>query len=80
LQILNATTAVVDACIARDLHTAEELLTEEIDTGTNNHDSYANRSVVRARNGEWDNALQDAVQVRYIVYHVPADEVDSLVT
>ncbi|OAX42738.1 hypothetical protein K503DRAFT_853745 [Rhizopogon vinicolor AM-OR11-026] len=60
--ILNVTTVVVGACIARDFHTAEELLTEEIDTNTNNYESYANRSVVRARNGEWDSALQDAVQ------------------
>ncbi|OAX42739.1 hypothetical protein K503DRAFT_709950 [Rhizopogon vinicolor AM-OR11-026] len=60
--ICTVTTTVLNACIAGDLHIAEELLTEEIDIDTTNYNSYANRSVVRARNGEWDHAVQDAVQ------------------
>ncbi|KAG2151516.1 hypothetical protein DEU56DRAFT_908357 [Suillus clintonianus] len=53
---------VWDACIAGDLHTAEELLTQEIDEDGGGNDSYAIRSLVRARNFEWDDALQDAVK------------------
>ncbi|KAG2743979.1 hypothetical protein P692DRAFT_20744842 [Suillus brevipes Sb2] len=53
---------VRNAFIGGDLHTVEDLLTQEIDADDNNHNSYANRSVVRARNSEWDNALQDAVK------------------
>ncbi|KAG2135248.1 WD40-repeat-containing domain protein [Suillus clintonianus] len=43
-------------------HTPEELLVQEIDADNNNSDSYANRSIVRARIFDWDNALQDAVK------------------
>ncbi|KAG2148265.1 hypothetical protein BD769DRAFT_1720012 [Suillus cothurnatus] len=53
---------VWNASVAGDLHTAEELLTQEIDKDGSKDDSYAIRSVVRARNLEWDNALQDAVK------------------
>ncbi|KAG1731764.1 hypothetical protein EDB19DRAFT_1317616 [Suillus lakei] len=53
---------VWDASVAGDLHTAEELLTQDIDKDGNKDNSYAIRSVVRARNSEWDNALQDAVK------------------
>jgi hypothetical protein len=59
---------VWNASVAGDLHTAEELLTQEIDKDGSKDDSYAIRSVVRARNLEWDNALQDAVKVRLSVY------------
>lgn len=38
------------------------MLTQEIDKDGEKDDSYAIRSVVRARNLEWDNALQDAVK------------------
>ncbi|KAG0701427.1 hypothetical protein DFH29DRAFT_1000285 [Suillus ampliporus] len=62
MQIFAVNTTIYNACIAGDLHTAEELLTQEIDADDNRHDSYANRSVVRARNSDWDNALQDAVK------------------
>jgi hypothetical protein len=55
---------VWNASVAGDLHTAEELLTQEINQDGKKDDSYAIRSVVRARNLEWDNALQDAVKVR----------------
>ncbi|KAG2346437.1 hypothetical protein BDR05DRAFT_945992 [Suillus weaverae] len=48
--------------ITNILHTAEELLTQEIDADDNDYNSYANRSVVRARHAEWENALQDAVK------------------
>ncbi|KAG1745659.1 hypothetical protein EDB19DRAFT_455984 [Suillus lakei] len=43
-------------------HTSEELLIQEIDVDGDHSDSYANRSVVRARIFDWDNALQDAVK------------------
>jgi hypothetical protein len=49
-----------------DLHTAEVLLTLEIDADSNtDHDSYANRSIVMARKLDWDRALDDAIKVRY---------------
>lgn len=64
MQILHITTKVFNACIDGDLHKTEELLTEEIDADAQNCDSYANRSVIRARGCEWDRALEDAVQVR----------------
>jgi len=60
--------AVRTACIAGSLDTAEELLTKDIDANADDFDSYASRSLVKARKGEWDNALQDAVKVRYITY------------
>ncbi|KAG2117045.1 uncharacterized protein F5147DRAFT_768429 [Suillus discolor] len=52
---------VRNACIIGDLHTAEEILTQEIDTDGDKCDSYASRSVVMARNSNWDQALRDAV-------------------
>ncbi|KAG2083436.1 heterokaryon incompatibility protein-domain-containing protein [Suillus cothurnatus] len=52
-----------NACITGDLSTAEELLKQEIQaSGVNNHQSYANRSFVRARKRDWDRALQDALE------------------
>ncbi|KAG2356435.1 hypothetical protein BDR07DRAFT_447208 [Suillus spraguei] len=51
-----------DACIAGDLDTAEELLTQEINTDANAYISYANRSFVMARKHDWDHALQDAIK------------------
>ncbi|KAG1894345.1 WD40-repeat-containing domain protein [Suillus fuscotomentosus] len=47
-----------------DLHIIEDLLTHEIefDEDDNRCDTYANRSIVRARKFEWDDALQDAVK------------------
>ncbi|KAG2151591.1 uncharacterized protein EDB93DRAFT_1249232 [Suillus bovinus] len=55
-------TTLHDASITDTLHTAEELLTQEIHADDNSYKSYANRSVVRARRAEWKNALQDAVK------------------
>ena len=43
---------------------AEDLLTQEIDVDRNLN-SYANRSFVRARRGDWDGALRDALRVRF---------------
>jgi hypothetical protein len=60
---------VRNAFIGGDLHTVEDLLTQEIDADDNNHNSYVNRSIVKARNSEWDNALQDAVKVKCSAYH-----------
>ncbi|KAG0701870.1 hypothetical protein DFH29DRAFT_539643 [Suillus ampliporus] len=59
--ILAVNTTVRNACITGDLHTAEDLLTQELDADDNNHDSYAIRSVVRARNSQQYLALQDSV-------------------
>lgn len=59
-QVFVIHTTVRNAFIAGDLDTVEDLLTQEIDADSNDHISYANRSVVRARNSEWDSALQDA--------------------
>jgi len=56
---------VRSACITGDLPTAEELLTQEIGAGPHNYSSYANRSFIMARKGDWDQALHDAVKVRY---------------
>lgn len=65
MQIMTSTNPVVHgARKAQDLHTAEELLTKEIDANRNNHHSYNSRSAVRAQLFEWDNALQDALIVR----------------
>ncbi|KAG2337645.1 TPR-like protein, partial [Suillus weaverae] len=55
-------TTVRNACIVGDLSTAEELLTQEIDTDANDHTSYAHRSSVMARKHNWDRALQDAIK------------------
>ncbi|KAG2354882.1 hypothetical protein BDR07DRAFT_1427965 [Suillus spraguei] len=51
-----------NACLAGDLDTAEELLTQDIDIDANAYASYANRSFVMARKYDWDNALQDAIK------------------
>jgi hypothetical protein len=64
VQILAITTAR-NACLTGDLDTAEELLTQEIDTDDNPHTSYAHRSFVMARKHDWDHALQDALRVSY---------------
>ncbi|KAG1800188.1 uncharacterized protein HD556DRAFT_1439046 [Suillus plorans] len=60
--ILTIQATLCDASITGILDTAEELLTQEIDADDNNYESYANRSVVRARRAEWKYALQDAVK------------------
>ncbi|KAG2349796.1 hypothetical protein BDR05DRAFT_972738 [Suillus weaverae] len=62
--IFSINTIVPNAFIGESLHPDEELppTQETNDTGDNNHDSYANHSIVRARNSKWDNALQDAVK------------------
>ncbi|KAG1787973.1 uncharacterized protein HD556DRAFT_1448301 [Suillus plorans] len=51
-----------DACIDGHLSTAEELLTQDINTDDNNHTSYAHRSFVMARQNNWDHAIQDAIK------------------
>jgi WD40 repeat protein len=73
IQIFAMDTAVRNAFVAGDLHTIEDLLTQEIDVDGNNHNSYANRSIVRVRNSDWDNALQDAVKVKRSAYHDACD-------
>ncbi|KAG2067709.1 WD40 repeat-like protein [Suillus decipiens] len=54
-------TTVRNACIAGDLRTAEEILTQDINTDGDNCDSHASRSVIMARNLDWDQALRDAI-------------------
>ncbi|KAG1750616.1 WD40-repeat-containing domain protein [Suillus paluster] len=61
-KILIITTTVRKACIAGDLSAAEKILTQEIQADANNNTSYANRSLVMARQLEWDRALQDAIK------------------
>ncbi|KAG2355211.1 hypothetical protein BDR07DRAFT_556666 [Suillus spraguei] len=51
-----------NACVAGDLSTAEQMFTQDINTGANNYTSYANRSFVMARKRAWDHALQDATK------------------
>ncbi|KAG2345924.1 WD40 repeat-like protein [Suillus weaverae] len=57
-----AITTARDACIAGDLSTAEELLTQEIHTNANDHTLYAHRSFIMARKHDWDHALEDAIK------------------
>ncbi|KIK49125.1 hypothetical protein CY34DRAFT_797510 [Suillus luteus UH-Slu-Lm8-n1] len=59
-KILAITTAR-NPCIHGDLSTAEELLTQDINTDVNDHTSYAHRSFVMARKHDWDRALRDAI-------------------
>lgn len=61
-QILDINAEVRDACITGDLRTAEELLTKEIDADADNYNSYANRSIIMARQLDWDHALNDAIK------------------
>jgi hypothetical protein len=68
MQIITIPTAARDALIKGDLSAAEMLLTQEIGTDTNNHDSYANRSLVMARKHDWDHALDDAIKVNRPTY------------
>jgi Tfp pilus assembly protein PilF len=56
---------VLNSYMTGELHTAEEMLTQEIDIDGSNYNSYANRSLLMARKGDWDNALHDALRVRY---------------
>jgi hypothetical protein len=57
---------VRNACIVGDWPTAEKVLNLDIDTDENDHAAYANRAFVMARQRNWDQALQDAFQVRLI--------------
>ncbi|KAG2335670.1 WD40 repeat-like protein [Suillus weaverae] len=51
-----------DACIAGDLSTAEQLLTQDIHTHASDYTLYAHRSFVLARKLDWDHALEDAIK------------------
>jgi len=64
VQVLSINTAVRDACLTRDLYSAEKLLTRQIDADGNDYNSYANRSFVMSRKLEWGHARYDAVRVR----------------
>jgi hypothetical protein len=64
-EILDINVAVRNACITGDLPTAEGLLTKEIDADADNYNSYANRSIIMARQLDWDHALNDAIKARY---------------
>ncbi|KAG2336497.1 hypothetical protein BDR05DRAFT_971015, partial [Suillus weaverae] len=61
-EILVIDTTARDACITGDLATANRLLTQEINTHSNDYNSYANRSFVMARKADWDRALDDALK------------------
>jgi hypothetical protein len=74
MQILTIPATLRNGSITDILHSAEELLTQKIDADDNDYESYANRSVVRARHAEWENALQDAAKVRHFAYHEAADD------
>jgi hypothetical protein len=67
MQILTINMSAYDACISGDLLTAVKLLTQDISADGNDYNSYANRSFVRARNSDWDCALDDALKVRCTV-------------
>ncbi|KAJ8595030.1 hypothetical protein M405DRAFT_871979 [Rhizopogon salebrosus TDB-379] len=60
-KILSMASTVRNAYILGHLPTVEELLTQDINVDGNNHNSYANRSLLMARKGDWDNALDDAL-------------------
>ncbi|KAG2070974.1 WD40 repeat-like protein [Suillus decipiens] len=61
-QILDLHAAVRNACMTGDMATAEGLLTKEIDIDADNYNSYANRSIIMARQLNWDHALNDAIK------------------
>ncbi|KAG2153443.1 uncharacterized protein EDB93DRAFT_1248716 [Suillus bovinus] len=61
-EILTINTTARNACIAGNLPTADRLLTQAIEADRNDYDSYANRSFVKARNSDWDRALDDALE------------------
>ncbi|KAG2046113.1 WD40 repeat-like protein [Suillus hirtellus] len=61
-EILTISTIARDACIAGDLPTADRLLTQDIAADGTDYKSHANRSFVKARNSDWDNALDDALK------------------
>ncbi|KAG1776065.1 hypothetical protein EV702DRAFT_364093 [Suillus placidus] len=63
MQILTMNTIARDACITGDLATADRLLAQEINTDSNDYNSYVNRSFVMARKADWDHALDEALKV-----------------
>ncbi|KAG2337662.1 hypothetical protein BDR05DRAFT_1063130 [Suillus weaverae] len=58
-KILTTTTSR-NACIDEDLSTAEELLTQDINTNVNNYTSCAHRSFMMARQHNWDQQSSSA--------------------
>jgi tetratricopeptide (TPR) repeat protein len=60
--ILTINTTARDACISGELSIAHKLLTQDIGTDGNDYNSFANRSLVKARNLDWDCALDDALK------------------
>jgi hypothetical protein len=50
--------------LTKNLTTAQELLTQQINVDENNHNAYTNRSFILARKGHWNGALYDALRVR----------------
>ncbi|KAG2053742.1 WD40 repeat-like protein [Suillus hirtellus] len=61
-EILTINMTARNACVTGDLPTADRLLTQEINADTKDYNSYANRSFVKARNSDWDRALDDALK------------------
>jgi hypothetical protein len=56
--------AARNACIIGDFPAAEKVLNIDIEADADNHTAYTNRAFVMARKCDWDQALQNAVQVR----------------
>jgi hypothetical protein len=67
LQILAINITARNACLSGELLTADRLLTQYIGANGNDYNVYANRSFVKARNLDWDCALEDALKVRCAV-------------
>ncbi|OAX35524.1 WD40 repeat-like protein [Rhizopogon vinicolor AM-OR11-026] len=61
-KILHMNKTLRNAYILGDLAIAEQLLTQEIDIDRNNNNSYTNRSLLMARKGDCDSALDDALK------------------
>jgi hypothetical protein len=67
MQILTINMATHNACITGDLLTADRLFTQDIDAYSSDYNSYAIHSFIKARNSNWNSALDDALKVRYTI-------------
>jgi hypothetical protein len=62
IAILDMSAAAHTACITGDLSMAVEIFTQEITANSSNYVCYGNRSIVFARQCDWESALKDAIQ------------------
>jgi len=67
--MLSINTSVHNACLTRDLSSAQQLLIQQIISDQNTHNAYANRAFISAQKCDWDDALHDALQVRDTAYN-----------